>query len=64
MAIGDLADTRTKDLISASVFFANLVQQFVEFLAARVPDPETGAADADEEQSFNAVNPNTVLHHG
>lgn len=64
LTIGDKADTWTMALISAPVFFANSAQQFVDFLAARVPDPETGAPDPDKVQAFNAANPNTVPHQG
>ncbi|MEM7169015.1 MAG: catalase [Pseudomonadota bacterium] len=49
-------------LISAPVFFANSAEQFREFLAARVPDPEIGGPNPDKVQAFNAANPNTVPH--
>lgn len=62
LAIGDQKDGWTMALISAPVFFANSGEQFVEFLAARKPDPEIGGPNPEKVKSFNAANPNTVPH--
>lgn len=62
LAIGDRNDGWTMALISAPVFFANSAEQFVEFLAARKPDPEIGGPNPEKVKAFNAANPNTVPH--
>ena len=62
LEIGGSTDFWSLALISAPVFFANSAQQFREFLAARVPDPEIGGPNPEMVQAFNAANPNTVPH--
>ncbi|WP_298921018.1 catalase [uncultured Roseobacter sp.] len=62
IAIGDKSDGWTMALISAPVFFANSAEQFVDFLAARKPDPEIGGPNPEKVKAFNAANPNTVPH--
>lgn len=62
LAIGDGNDGWTMALISAPVFFANSAEQFVDFLAARKPDPEIGGPNPEKVKAFNAANPNTVPH--
>lgn len=62
LTIGSGPDLWTLALISAPVFFANSAQQFVDFLAARVPDPKTGAPNPEKVKAFNIANPNTLPH--
>ena len=62
LKIGSEAENWSMALISAPVFFANSAQQFQEFLAARVPDPEFGGPNPEKVAAFNAANPNTVPH--
>lgn len=56
------SETWTLALVSNPVFFANSALQFREFLAARIPNPLTGAPDSKLVEAFNEVNPNTVPH--
>lgn len=49
-------------LVSAPVFFASSLEQFVAFLEARKPDPAKGGPNPDAVAAFNAANPNTMPH--
>ena len=62
LTIGNAPDIWTVALISAPVFFANSAQQFVDFLAARAPDPDIGGPNPEIVKAFNAANPNTIPH--
>ncbi|MEO1110472.1 MAG: catalase [Pseudomonadota bacterium] len=62
LEIGKGSDSWVLTLISSPVFFANSAAQFRAFLAARIPDPETGAPDPKLVEVFNEANPNTVPH--
>jgi len=62
LMIGGASEVWSLALISAPVFFANSAQQFVDFLAARAPDPEIGGPDPEKVKDFNTANPNTVPH--
>ncbi|WP_226689161.1 catalase [Ruegeria arenilitoris] len=62
LEIGNGSDSWVLTLISNPVFFANSAAQFRAFLAARIPDPDTGAPDPKLVEAFNEANPNTVPH--
>lgn len=62
LEIGTGTEAWVMALISNPVFFANSAEQFKAFLAARAPDPATGAPDPAKVQAFNAANPNTIPH--
>ncbi len=62
LAIGDADESWSMALISAPVFFANSAEQFKEFLAARVADPDLGGPNPERVAAFNVANPNTIPH--
>ncbi|WP_350333243.1 catalase family peroxidase [Coralliovum pocilloporae] len=62
LTIGGKDENWSLALISAPVFFASSLEQFVAFLEARRPVPELGGPDPERVAAFNAVNPNTVPH--
>ncbi|WP_170347436.1 catalase [Ruegeria atlantica] len=62
LEIGKGSEAWVLTLISSPVFFANSAAQFRTFLAARIPDPDTGAPDPKLVEAFNEANPNTVPH--
>ncbi|CNF04493.1 catalase family peroxidase [Yersinia nurmii] len=47
-------------MISSPFFFARTPQEFIEFLKARTPDPETGKPNPERLNTFNQSHPHTL----
>jgi catalase len=56
-----LADGEITDIVSVSipVFFVNTPEDFLDFVRARAPDPETGEMDMEKVGAFLAEHPET-----